>query len=170
MRDTPEVSLEFVRSKVEGALKRLLKEDAVLIGGNVNERSITHRLAICLQPEFVGWNVDAEYNRNLGDIKRLRLNPPQPTAEDNDAVTVYPDVIVHRRNTTENLLVVEVKKARGGDIDFDIRKLRAFTDQSPAGLGYIWGVHVVLPAVPEGRPSLTWFAGGAELDVDQPRP
>jgi hypothetical protein len=170
MRDTPEVSLEFVRSKVEGALKRLLKEDAVLISDDVNERSITHHLAIYLKQEFADRDVDVEYNRNLGFIKRLRLDPPQPSADDTDAVTVYPDVIVHKRDTTNNLLVVEVKKAGCGGIEFDIRKLRAFTDQSPAGLGYIWGVHVVLPSAPEGPPSLRWFADGTELDVEQTRP
>lgn len=168
--DTPGVSLEFVRKKVAGALKRLLMEDAALIRGDVNERSITHHLAIYLKRRFPGWDVDVEYNRNLGDIKRLCMNPPQPTAEDTNAVTVYPDVIVHRRDKTENLLVVEVKKAGRCNIDFDIEKLGTFTDKPPGGLGYMWGVHVVLPALPEGQPVQCWFAGGVKLDVGQPQP
>ena len=168
--DIPEVSLEFVRRKVEGALKRLLKEDAVLIRDDVNERSITHHLAIYLKQEFADWDVDVEYNRNLGNIKRLCMNPPQPTAEDTNAVTVYPDVIVHRRDTTENLLVVEVKKAGRGDVEFDYEKLRAFTDPSPDCLGYMWGVHVVLPARPDAPPSLRWFEDGTEMPTRQTRP
>jgi hypothetical protein len=132
----------------------------------VNERSITHYLAIYLKQEFADWDVDVEYNRNLGFIKRVRLDPPQPSADDTDAVTVYPDVIVHKRDTTSNLLVVEVKKAGRGGIEFDLRKLKAFTDRSSDGPGYALGVHIVLPEAPDVPSSLRWFVDGAELEVD----
>jgi DNA polymerase elongation subunit (family B) len=166
-RDAQNVSPKCVRSKVERAVKRLLKKDAVLIDVDVNERSITHHLAVYLGQEFTAWHVDVEYNRNLRDIKRLCECVTQPTVEDTDAVTVYPDIIVHKRDRTDNLLVVEVKKAGRGGCELDIRKLKAFTDQSPGGQRYRCGVHITLPQKPADLPSLRWFVNGAELDVDK---
>jgi hypothetical protein len=43
--------------------------------------------------------VDPEYNRDGHEVKR------------SDGVIVVPDVIVHHRGTSDNLLVIEVKKS-----------------------------------------------------------
>ena len=74
-----------------------LKAEGDLLQLNANERSITHKLAEYLQREFSDWNVDCEYNRLGAAIKRL----PAPEAigsDDEDGRTIFPDIIVHRRN------------------------------------------------------------------------
>jgi hypothetical protein len=115
------------------AIGILLDRDRDLMALDANERSITHKLAEYLQAEFEGWNVDCEHNR-IGDAaKRIHLPAAEVLADDTDAMTVFPDIIVHRRNMPDNLLVVEVKKTTNphGE-EFDISKLHAFK----AELGY----------------------------------
>jgi hypothetical protein len=88
-----------------GSLSDLFSRDERLLRVNVNERSITHRLAMYMQARIEGWDVDAEYNRNHDDPKVI---PPlkEILSDDTEGTTVYPDIIVHRRNTNENLLVI----------------------------------------------------------------
>lgn len=112
---------------LNGAFQKLLERDIHLLEINANERSISHRFAIYLEPYFAEWDVDCEYNRNHDDIKRLRLEQRIPSDDDLDAVTVFPDIIVHRRSTDENLLVIEMKKSTSSEDDgYDLKKLSAF--------------------------------------------
>jgi len=125
---------------LETALQKLLNEDADLLAVGINERSITHRLAVHLTPLFPEWDVDCEYNRNGHDPKTLNFGTDTVDTDDTDATTVYPDVIVHRRGTDHNLLVIEAKKADNTEgPERDIRKLEAFIDQ----LGYQYAAAVV---------------------------
>jgi hypothetical protein len=126
------------------AIEQLLASDLVLLALQVNERSITHHLARYLLDEIVKvdaeLNVDVEYNRHHDDVKRLDLPRGSIETDDTEATTVFPDVIVHRRNTDDtNILVLEIKKS-GRRIDFDRRKLLAFRNQ----LGYQHAAHVIL--------------------------
>ena len=135
-----EFTLDSRWPEIEGALdsaKRLfLNSDQTLLEIDANERSLTHKFAEYLQPIFTSWNVDCEYNRNNGNSKRLHvLAPGCVSTDDTDANTVYPDIIVHRRASTDNLLVIEAKKA-GRDKSFDRLKLQAFLDRD--GFGYIY--------------------------------
>ena len=126
---------------LQSALQRLVDEDADLFTVDINERSITHRLAVHLTPLFPEWDVDCEYNRNGHEPKRLDFGVQTVETGDVDAKTVYPDVIVHRRGTDHNLLVVEAKKANNaGGTDRDIRKLEAFVRE----LGYQYAAAVVI--------------------------
>ena len=84
---------------------------------------------------FDDWNVDCEYNRQQANTKQLeflkvvrkilkdekvRLKPDDTTSK-----SVFPDIIVHRRNTDENLLVIEMKKTTNQlREDFDFEKER----------------------------------------------
>lgn len=109
------------------AIRHLLVNDDHLFQHDVHERSITHRLACYLQEEFREWHVDCEYNRDCeskDDIKR----------DSNDKKRgrkIYPDIIVHKRGETQNLLAIEAKKEKRktrrrdiGDADRDkLRKL-----------------------------------------------
>jgi hypothetical protein len=117
---------------IQRAIDRLLAEDTHLFEVDANERSITHRLAIYLQELLPDWNVDCEYNRNFDDPKRLDVLTRDGTtmANDTDATTVFPDIIVHHRNTNENHLVIEVKKTTSNRTDqLDLEKLRGFRQQ-----------------------------------------
>ncbi|MCX5704217.1 MAG: hypothetical protein NT066_06995 [Candidatus Omnitrophica bacterium] len=103
-----------VREKVEIALGMLLKNDAFLLEHDVNERSISHKLADYLQQIFPDYNVDCEYNR-VGSLtvdeeyfnKKLRLYKNTKCL---GGETVYPDVIIHKRGIKNNLLAIEIKK------------------------------------------------------------
>ncbi len=120
--------LDTIESLVEKAIGRLLADDADLLRNDVNERSITHRLAIYVQELFPEWNVDCEYNRDHDQIKKLlNYRGRSAKADDTSSISVFPDVIVHKRMTNQNLLVIEVKKSTNNDPDeFDLRKLDAF--------------------------------------------
>lgn len=113
---------------------RLLKQDAHLFAEDANERSITHRFAVYLEVAFAGWHVDCEYNRDHHDPKRLDLPSRYDISSDDlDAKTVFPDIIIHRRGTDQNFVVIEVKKSTNPEKDdWDLTKLRAFKKQ----LGY----------------------------------
>ena len=114
-----------VAEHVRAALSRLLLEDASLLKSDANERSVSHRLALYLEEEFPGWNVDCEYNRDGHEPKRLNLNPKRVQSDDTQGTTVYPDLIVHKRGEPSNLLAIEIKKSNGESKDRDIEKLRA---------------------------------------------
>lgn len=86
-------------------------------------------------------DVDCEYNRDDHDPKEMFLPGGQGDAYDTDAQTVYPDIIVHRRKTNENLLVMEFKKtsSRVGDTK-DFLKLHEYKRQ----LHYQYAIFVEL--------------------------
>jgi len=121
---------------LDKALKRLRRRDKILFENDASERSICHRLAIYLQIQFYDFDVDCEYNCDHNDewlVKRLDnpqllafIRAHKPTFN-GDSVTVFPDIIVHHRNTDENLLVIESKKTTSGvSDDYDIQKLLAY--------------------------------------------
>ena len=130
-----------VEDRVKDAIKRFEAENLSLLEVEANERSLTHKLAECLQLEFSGWNVDCEYNRKGFEIKKLNLNPVPILSDDDMGTTVYPDIIVHHRLIQEdNLLVIEAKKVEG-DRDKgenDRKKLKAFLSE----LGYKFAIFV----------------------------
>ncbi|PSD16122.1 hypothetical protein C7E12_02065 [Stenotrophomonas maltophilia] len=118
---------------VARALSELLDNDHDLLGIDANERSITFRFAMYLQQHFPDWTVDCEYNRDGTEPKRLGHLELYPDSEDDEAKTVFPDVIVHRRGTRNNYLVLEFKKSTSRvDRQIDLRKLRGYKQQ----LGY----------------------------------
>src|ERR1700742_5200566 len=100
---------------LNAAIGRLIGDDWSLLALGVTERSLTHHLARYIQdlvPEDL--DVDVEYNGHLDQTKRLDLPPRGTTDRDLQAPTVFPDIIIHKRNTDDsNLLRVEVKKPGG---------------------------------------------------------
>ncbi|MFH1941156.1 MAG: hypothetical protein ABIL68_03550 [bacterium] len=151
-------SLKRVRSLVQNSIQKLINDDADLLDINVNERSISHKFAEYLQQEFLGWNVDCEYNRKMGETKRLNVIFNNVTDQDIEAKTVFPDIIVHRRQTDKNLLVIEMKKS-GNNFDNDVKKLKAFTGDED---GYRFGLLLIINS--KNEPQQTWFDDGDEMD------
>lgn len=154
-----EPSPDMVHQLLEHSLGLLLRHDSYLLEKDVNERSISHRLALYLQELFEAWNVDCEYNRDHDDSKRLKIMQNVAAQEgvkvevdDTNASTVFPDIIVHRRGTDDNLLVIEMKKttSRGSD-KFDRCKLNEFRHQ----LGYRYAVFIKLRT------------GGSEVGIEE---
>ena len=129
----------LIESALNNAIEQLLRSDSFILDKDVNERSISHRLANYIEPHFPGWNVDCEYNRNHDDSKRLDIYPRNVESDDTQATTVYPDIIIHRRGTDENLVVIEMKKTTSAEADdYDLGKLRAFKTQ----LGYQFAIFI----------------------------
>ncbi len=134
---------DSVEEKLRDAIAQLRARDQFLLENDVNERSIAHKLAEYLQIRFPEWHVDCEYNRNHNLVKKLNAEPPDPSASDTQGRTVYPDIVVHRRNTDENLLVIEIKKSTNPDNrNYDMEKLRLFI----AELGYAYGAFIEFEA------------------------
>lgn len=103
--------------KLETAYKKLIKEDEHLFRVDANERSLTHKYAEYIQQEFPEWRVDCEYNRNGPDIKKIESLKKSISSDNPDAVSVYPDIIIHQRDTDDNLVVVEAKKSNNTESD-----------------------------------------------------
>lgn len=129
-----------VKDKIINAYKILLARDAQLFVIDANERSITHRLAIYLQEEFPEYDVDCEYNRNGIDPKKLDSFKKSVKSDDTNAVSVYPDIIVHHRGTLDNFIVIEAKKTSNESGD-DLNKLEAYKSD----LGYCYAFYIKFP-------------------------
>jgi len=135
---------------VAHALSELLVDDHDLLSIDANERSITFRFAMYLQLRVPDWTVDCEYNRDGIEPKRLGHLELYPDSEDDEAKTVFPDVIVHRRGARQNHLVLEFKKSTSRvDRQIDLRKLRGYKQQ----LGYEHALFVEVGT--EGRATIT---------------
>lgn len=166
-------------TRIQYGLNMLLRFDEYLLAQNLSERSLTHKLAEHFQTLFYEWDVDCEYNRNLGrpkeiiidaknileqmantlegnkylvnlfkksdnvhetkkqmqDLEKQLRDPKLEYSEELDIIwfvltlannktvkkTIYPDIIIHHRGTSDNNIVLEVKKTVN-----DNRKARAY--------------------------------------------
>lgn len=133
---------EEILDRLSGATNKFLTEETTLLDVDANERSITHHLAIRVKEAFPNWDVDCEYNRI--DDKKKRLPEPRPTSSDDTrAITIYPDIVVHRRRTNFNCAVIEVKKVgNNSNVELDLYKLRGLTDMGD--YRYRVGLHLTI--------------------------
>lgn len=120
-------SKDEIEGKVKASLRKLRKHDKYLLDNNLNERTITYKLATYIQEEFQDFNVDCEYNRFDDLVKRIEVPKYNVNWDDTEARTIFPDIIVHKRGTQENnLLVIEIKKSSNSDSGIiDRMKLKA---------------------------------------------
>jgi len=123
LRENPEVAEHVI-----DALREFIARDSYLLEVNANERSITHRIGMYLQTQFEQHDVDCEFNRDGHDPKELYIGRDEISVYDDNAVTVYPDIIVHNREgNDDNLLVIEFKKSSSKvNHGKDITKLHAY--------------------------------------------
>ncbi len=136
-------------NKVITALQELFAHDDFLFERDLGERALTHRLAVHVERQFPGWDVDCDYDR-LGE-RALRL--PRGTivsTDDHLAKSVYPDLVVHQRAIPNNLLAIEVRKAINHQaIEHDQRKLTALTDP------HLWFAYWIGLLLTLGRKTVT---------------
>ena len=115
-------------NKVVTALREFFAHEIYLLENDLGERTLTHRLAVYIEKQFSGWQVDCNYDR-LGE-RTLRL--PHGTivsTDDHLGKSIYPDIVVHQREIPNNLLAVEVRKASNHQpVEHDQHKLQALTD------------------------------------------
>jgi hypothetical protein len=132
----PDIDPEIVQN-IDKAIKIFLEKDIILLKNDSSERSITHKLACYLEKYFPKWDVDCEYNRNLIDTKKLK--DTCKNSSDENGSPVFPDIIIHKRMTKKNYVVIEVKKTTNPESDeCDIQKLEAFINE----LGYQYGLFI----------------------------
>jgi len=155
--------------KVVKAVEAFYAREGVLFDKDLGERTLTHRMAVHLEKQFEGWEVDCDYNR-LGE--RLLKLPHGTIVSTDDELgkSIFPDIVVHRRAVPENLLAVEVRKATNHQpIEHDHHKLRGLTDPH-LWFAYRIGVLLVLTKVKVSssdvylggiidRQLSDWFAG-----------
>lgn len=114
--------------KVVKAIEEFYAREGLLFDKDLGERTLTHRVAVYLEKQFDGWQVDCDYNR-LGE--RLLKLPHGTIVSTDDELgkSIFPDIVVHRRAVPENLLAVEVRKATNHQpVEHDHHKLRGLTD------------------------------------------
>lgn len=155
------MDLNTVKQKVNNALNILKQNDAILLEINVNERTLSHKLAEYLQGEFSEHNVDCEYNRHERETKMLYVPTDPINWNDIESKTVFPDIVIHNRNSdNENLLVIEIKKSSNKiSPEFDIRKIQAFTKKP---YNYKFGLFLKIN-VDDGSNCLKWYQDGSEI-------
>jgi len=151
-------SIDEMKEKMRNCIETLYKNDWYLIMTDCQERSIAHKLAEYMSPEFPGWIVDCDYNRDGTNTKELpgigdyyRQKTP---SEENRTDIVLPDIIVHMRGQKRNLLVIEIKKDT--DDEDDIKKLELFT--APGKYEYMAGLFIILGSPDQAR--WIWFKKG----------
>lgn len=126
---------------IEKAINLFYEKDIFLLENDVSERAITHRIGMYLQ-QIVGdsLDVDCEYNR-MGRIdgdelcftggdyfaKTICLSGEQVSDESDLGSRVFPDIILHKRGTAQNKIIIEVKVvSKKGDREHDLKKLRRY--------------------------------------------
>ncbi len=139
-----------VKQLLGAAIDVLFEKDSILLqrGYNVNERTVSHRLALHLDNFLTetDYDVDVEYNRMrndydpdaVGNLMGKQLNWEE---SGEGSSYVYPDIIVHKRESSDNLLEIEIKMAwKNEKKGFDYLKINEYISQ----LGYKFGVYIEL--------------------------
>jgi len=151
------------------ALQEFYMRERAILDRDLGERALTHRLAVQLERQFLGWEVDCDYNR-LGDRTMLLPRGTIVSTDDNLDKSIFPDIVVHQRAVPKNLLAIEVRKASNHQpLAHDRHKLMAMTDP------HLWFAYRVGLLLTLGRTGLTaselyvgsqqdaalsaWFAG-----------
>ena len=100
----------------EKTKNKFLKEEKEIIEINVNERTLSARLMFHLQTlllseiyqeSYKEYSVDCEYNRRKEIVKILPKEYRELEKKDKQ---IYPDIILHQRNSEKNLMIIEMKK------------------------------------------------------------
>src|SRR3974390_2784439 len=144
-------------NKLVAALRQFYADETWLLEHDLGERTLTHRLAVRLESQFPGWDVDCDYDR-LG-ARTLRL--PHGTivsTDDHLGKSIYPDIVVHQRDIPNNLLAIEVRKASNHQPEeHDQQKLRALTDPH---LWFAFSIGVLITLAKKNVTFSEVYAGG----------
>lgn len=135
---------------VNNAIDKLFDKDRELLvkSYDIHERTVAHRLAVYIEQLLnnPNYDVDIEYNRmreeygsdDVGNLIGKRLNWEKSGEGSN---FVYPDIIVHKRDTSDNLIEIEIKMSwKNRKREFDYAKINEYMKQ----LDYKFGVYIEL--------------------------
>lgn len=143
--------------KVVRAIGEFYAREGVLFDKDLGERTLTHRMAVHLERQFDGWEVDCDYNR-LGE-RLLKLPHGSIVSTDDElGKSIFPDIVVHRRAVPENLLAAEVRKATNHQpVEHEHHKLRGLTDPH---LWFAYRIGVLLVLGRKGVKAPDVYLGG----------
>jgi len=172
---------DLINQKLLEALKKVVQNDPYLLEHAIHEPTISHRLAVYMESEFPGFNVDCEYDGNIDaengkkyinilkdKAKELGLLKEGEDEQEFLYRYIIPDIIVHKRGlngSDNNLLVIEVKKSSNLDNgDWDTEKLSRFT--SPVyenNFNYQYGLFIRFTVGKMPDFSIQWYQNGQKL-------
>lgn len=137
-----------------------INNDRYLLDKEVNERCICGALAMELydyikhnDTKYKDYNVDVEYNRNVKDKKQMNGN------------NIIPDLIMHKRKTDENLIVLEMKKDTRpkSEIESDIKRIQTMCDKTIINrYKYKLGIFYLLKS--DNNPNVFYYIDGKWFD------
>lgn len=160
-----------IKDSLNKALDWLYDNDHHLLNNSAHERSIAHCLAVHLKELFHEYDVDVEYDLDAektkgnigGKLKKeieileselekvkilIKYSSDESIKEYSDVLipkSVYPDIIIHKRQTNQdNLLIIEIKKSLNNNskaIHLDKIKLQKYTNSH---LKYQLGAYINL--------------------------
>ncbi len=172
--------MSYIENALRAACDKVHAIDFFLIAKAVREETVSHRLAVYLEPFFPGFNVDCEYDKSEEGPKKIVVQPDFTCQnlldkEKQDIVKkrwnekadtqhgLRPDVIVHRRGLSQpihNMLVVECKigKPDKEAESWALLRLNEFTSGRQK-FTYQYGALVVFRV--DSQPSGTLFQYGS---------
>jgi len=171
-----------IKEKVRDAIATLKDKDNFLFKNDISEWAISHKIAVYLNDRFPGLDVDCEYNgyaksdKNKKYIMILRgkieqLGKSKDSDKDERLLKrlVYPDIIVHKRGEEQNLLIIEIKKEKNKDSDFDREKIRRYTSpEYENDLNYKLGALIIFTTGKEEIPhTIEWYEEGHKTEKEQ---
>lgn len=149
MNPKDEVKFEDIKKLVNASLEKFYKNDRDLLEISderdmVSEQCMVFHIGGYMKnkmntfTKFQWADLDCEYNRDMGTPKRI--------SENDLMYSFVPDLIIHRRRSNKNnLLVIEFKKENAWreDKEWDRQKLSYLTDQG-GRFKYNFGLYIEL--------------------------
>ena len=172
-----EKKMDFKRIevKITEAIDSLYGKDHFLLEKDISERAISHKIAVYLNDKFPDFDVDCEYNgyeradNNKKYIMILHsrieeLGRLKDSDKDKELLkrSVYPDIIVHKRGKEQNLLIIEIKKEKNKDSEFDREKIKSYTSSDYENkLNYKFGALIIFSTGnKENSHEIEWYENG----------
>ena len=170
-----------IKERLREAISTLKDRDSFLLENDISERAISHKLAVHLDDNFPGLDVDCEYNgyaksdKNKKYIMILRgrieeLGKLRDSDKNEELLKrlVYPDIIVHERGKENNLLIVEIKKGNNDDTEFDREKISRYTStEYENDLNYKLGALIIITTgLKEFPHTIEWYEEGKITETE----
>ncbi|MBK6828951.1 MAG: hypothetical protein IPG86_19795 [Chitinophagaceae bacterium] len=172
---TPEIV-----ARVKEAIDTWVTKDKGNLERNLHEVNASGRLTSFLIPLFSEYDVDPEYNGDMGkpndrkalEIAKNRIREVRKKVHNDDNYECRPDIIIHKRQTNDhNLVVIEVKKDihQQDDKDYDLIKLEHLTiDHLGNHYNYKLGVSVIIGTGQNaGKWEINYFQEGDPRQEDK---
>lgn len=165
---------------LDAGISLLLEKESDNLRRGLNELNISTHLAYYLKPYFSDFDVDPEYNGDIDkpndrkalNIAKNRILKVGRQININNNYKISPDIIIHKRRTNENnLVVIEVKKDTHPQVykDYDLIKLEHLTiDYLGNHYNYRLGVALVFGTKENtGKYEIRFFQNGIETQQNK---